>query len=647
MKTYSIPISNFDLEEFNNGDFVRLKIYAISNKVNRNNSEFMLESFDGGIATIKNKPILAYYNPIIGDAEEHNSRMGIDTYGNTYYDYQYDKGERPVGVIPESAEIYTEVIDDKTWIVVDGALIWTEYNRQLVNLLEKQKDKKVSVEVEVYDSYDENGVEKITAWKWLGITILGKFPDGKEVMEGIEGAHLTLKDYAESDKFATFRKRMSYALNGDKMNILSKYGLDGRKKMSLTMNELRSKIDAFLDNFYHIEGEYQYRTYWIKDIIFDESVLIAENSEDGNLYAIYYSIDDDGNVFVDIDNKKKADIKYDYTLTHEKHEVFLSKKEWGTGDSITIDKSSDSVSGEAWSKVNKTELRNTILKAKNYKTLVKSVYLLVEEGWEESPSSKLKYPVMQIKDGKAVYNANGLLSAQQYGEKYDRDIANKAKRLRKKLGLLDNEKREKMSRFIELAKDAGLIFLGSFGGKLAFAKEAIEDEEKETMSVFEIDKEKCMESCDEEKEFSWDELTEKSLKLFEDEDDDMDDDEDDDNDEEIKKEVESLKEELACTKKELEAKCDELKSLKMEKMKEDTDAILSDEDEDVDEETKEELRKMRDEEKFASVEDFVRELSFRKYKKFMEKKSVAKYATFGKKTSPAKLSGKADGLDDI
>ena len=79
------------IKEFNNGDFVRLKIYAISNKVNRNNSEIMLESFDSGIATIKNKPILAYYNPIIGDAEEHNSRMGIDTYGNTYYDYQYDK----------------------------------------------------------------------------------------------------------------------------------------------------------------------------------------------------------------------------------------------------------------------------------------------------------------------------------------------------------------------------------------------------------------------------------------------------------------------------------------------------------------------------------------------------------------------------
>ena len=46
----------------------------------------------------------------------------------------------------------------------------------------------------------------------------------------------------------------------------------------------------------------------------------------------------------------------------------------------------------------------------------------------------------------------------------------------------------------------------------------------------------------------------------------------------------------------------------MAQFKEDTDAILADENEDMDEKTHEELVKMRDEGKFACVEDFAKEV---------------------------------------
>ena len=59
-KVFSIDIDKISVEEENDGDFLRLKLYAISDKPNRNGSEFVRESFESGISTIYNKPILAY-----------------------------------------------------------------------------------------------------------------------------------------------------------------------------------------------------------------------------------------------------------------------------------------------------------------------------------------------------------------------------------------------------------------------------------------------------------------------------------------------------------------------------------------------------------------------------------------------------------
>ncbi|WP_459591855.1 hypothetical protein, partial [Enterobacter asburiae] len=72
--------------------------------------------------------------------------------------------------------------------------------------------------------------------------------------------------------------------------------------------------------------------------------------------------------------------------------LFAKKEDLGKEKAIKVNKSSEKMSDSSWGDVDKTTLRNKVLSAKNYKMLVKDVYLLVEQGWEESPSSKLKYP---------------------------------------------------------------------------------------------------------------------------------------------------------------------------------------------------------------------------------------------------------------
>lgn len=116
-----------------------------------------------------------------------------------------------------------------------------------------------------------------------------------------------------------------------------------------------------------------------------------------------------------------------------------------------IDKSKEAMSDKAWGEVDQTAMRDKIMEANNKATLVKAVYMLVEDGWEEAPSEHLKYPVMELKGDTFVYNRDGLASAIGYAKKENETtVVNKIEKIYKKLNLDDTEgKEEKMSEKVE------------------------------------------------------------------------------------------------------------------------------------------------------------------------------------------------------
>ncbi len=123
-----------------------------------------------------------------------------------------------------------------------------------------------------------------------------------------------------------------------------------------------------------------------------------------------------------------------------------------------IDKSKEAMSDKAWGEVDKTAMRDKIMEADNKATLVKAVYMLVEDGWEEAPSEYLKYPVMELKGDTFVYNRDGLASALGYAKKENETtVVNKIEKIYKKLELDDNEggKEEKMAEIEFSAVDIG------------------------------------------------------------------------------------------------------------------------------------------------------------------------------------------------
>lgn len=133
---------------------------------------------------------------------------------------------------------------------------------------------------------------------------------------------------------------------------------------------------------------------------------------------------------------------------------FVNERKRAMADkSYKVDKSKEAMSDDDWGSVDKASMRDKIMDASNKSSLVKSVYALAESGWEEAPSEKLKYPLMQLKGDTFVYNRGALSSALGYAKKEEETaVVSKIEKIYKKLGLDSEGKEEKkMSKEIEFA----------------------------------------------------------------------------------------------------------------------------------------------------------------------------------------------------
>lgn len=153
-----------------------------------------------------------------------------------------------------------------------------------------------------------------------------------------------------------------------------------------------------------------------------------------NLTITRFSEEEADKFFAKVHNNSLTVLK---KFVEERKESMAEKKTY------KIDKSKESMSDTPWGDVDKTSLRNKIMEATNKTTLVKAVYMLVEDGWEDAPSEKLKYPVMQLKGDTFVYNKGGLSSALGYAKKENETtVVSKIEKIYKKLGFGKEEDAE-------------------------------------------------------------------------------------------------------------------------------------------------------------------------------------------------------------
>ena len=182
---------------------------------------------------------------------------------------------------------------------------------------------------------------------------------------------------------------------------------------------------------------------------------------DANMTMVRFSQEDADEFY----NEHMHDALSELKKFSEERRILMAEKTYKINKTELKDK--------AWGDVDKTKLRNAIMEAKNKATLVKAVYLLVEDGWQDAPSEKLKYPVMQLEGDTFYYNRGGLASALGYAKAEGEDaVVAKVKKLYKKFDLDDDDKEDKedkadMSKEIEFAA----VDLGDMWGKVCSAIE--------------------------------------------------------------------------------------------------------------------------------------------------------------------------------
>lgn len=132
------------------------------------------------------------------------------------------------------------------------------------------------------------------------------------------------------------------------------------------------------------------------------------------------------------------------------NQVEKRKESMAEGKTYKVDKTKEAMSTSSWSEVDKTELRNKIIEAKNAATLVKSVYLKVDEDWSSAPSEKLHYPVMQFEGDTLVYNKNALANAKARAvQNNETAVVTKIEKIYKSLGLDDSKGKEDDAKMAE------------------------------------------------------------------------------------------------------------------------------------------------------------------------------------------------------
>ena len=158
--------------------------------------------------------------------------------------------------------------------------------------------------------------------------------------------------------------------------------------------------------------------------------------------------------------------------------------------SYKVDKSKEAISEKAWGEVDKTDLRNKIMDAKNKNSLVKSVYMLVEEGWEDAPSDHLKYPVMCFEGDKLVYNRYGLASALAYArQENETAVINKIERIYKKLDInKDSQGKEEDVKMNEI--EFAAVDIGDLWGRLWHEIDETRHWEYSIIGIYEEDNKK-------------------------------------------------------------------------------------------------------------------------------------------------------------
>ena len=207
-------------------------LQACHTELNKNASFIDENTMNKALASFANRPILGYIHQLEdGSWNFMDHRMELQEDGD---DVRIEYLESPIGVIPEScnAHLAYDEEKDKTYVVVNGYL-YDDYGNRAVDII-KNNGGEVAVSIEIaVNSMSYNAKENylnIEDFTFLGVTCLGKTPDGTVVNPGMEGANLKLDNFSAkqnsmfSDKLLETLEKINYTLESFNKNTVEDKG---------------------------------------------------------------------------------------------------------------------------------------------------------------------------------------------------------------------------------------------------------------------------------------------------------------------------------------------------------------------------------------------------------------------------------------
>ena len=235
-------------------------LQACHTELNKNASFIDENTMNKALASFANRPILGYIHQLEdGSWNFMDHRMELQEDGD---DVRIEYLESPIGVIPEScnAHLAYDEEKDKTYVVVNGYL-YDDYGNRAVDII-KNNGGEVAVSIEIaVNSMSYNAKENylnIEDFTFLGVTCLGKTPDGTVVNPGMEGANLKLDNFSAkqnsmfSDKLIETLEKINYTLESFNKNTVEDKG--GERDMD-KFKELLEKYGKVEDDItFDVEG---------------------------------------------------------------------------------------------------------------------------------------------------------------------------------------------------------------------------------------------------------------------------------------------------------------------------------------------------------------------------------------------------------
>ncbi len=254
--TYEVD-NTFDSEKY-----IRMSLRVCHDGINPNRSAFEVSDMEKTKDSIKNIPILA--NVIFDENDQPQfggHDMELEPNKVKGEDYKLIYKETPIGLIPENCNHRIESFNGKNYVFVDG-YIWKDYSNYAQDIIERDKDIKLSMEILV-DGYSYNAKEKvynITDYRYQGITFLNK-----DSGTGMENALATTTTFEENvkDKFIMMMEELNEALSNYNINITEEGGsnkvdeklINLLSEYKLTQEELSFSIEGM--EFEEVEAKLQ------------------------------------------------------------------------------------------------------------------------------------------------------------------------------------------------------------------------------------------------------------------------------------------------------------------------------------------------------------------------------------------------------